>query len=149
LDNDSPPATIYAPPVCGALHAQRRSRSSSGTSKEKLRFNALAVALLATVLPALATMLAALAALAALLATLATLLAALSGVLVLLAGVLVLLARLLLVTALLLAGLLATLLLAALVRVLVLAHRFLQWIPAPWTNRVGTQTFRRATFAWA
>jgi hypothetical protein len=87
--------------------------------------------------------------LAALLSTLAAMLFPLTGVLVLLAGVPVLLAGLLLATALLLPGLLATLLLAALVRVLVLAHRFLPWAPALWVNRVGKRTFRSAPRMWS
>jgi hypothetical protein len=78
----------------------------------------LAIALLTTVLSALTPLL-------------PSLLATLAGLLVLLTGVLVLLAGLLLATALLLPGLLATLLLATLVRVLVLAHRFLPWVPSP------------------
>src|SRR5690242_14397016 len=112
LDNDSPPAAIYAPAVCGALQTQREAPLDERDLPGKPRCEALAVALLATVLAALAAVLAALPTL-------------LPGVLVLLAGGLVLLAGLLLATALLLSGLLAALLLAALVRVLVLAHQFL------------------------
>jgi hypothetical protein len=68
--------------------------------------------------------------------------ALLAGILVLLTRLLALLARPL-APALLLAGLLlATLVLAAPVRVLrVLAHRFLPWVPARGATRVGSGTF--------
>jgi hypothetical protein len=80
----------------------------------------LAASLLTTLLPALTTMLAAL------------------------AGILRLLARLLLLAALLLTGLLLAALLAwvRVLRILILAHYFLPWNPAPATNAPLTSTFR-------
>jgi hypothetical protein len=121
LDKDSPLPTIYAPTVCDVRARIGKGPARRAGPNENYRVAVLAIALLATVLSALT----------ALLPSLATLLATLAGFLVLLTGVLVLLARLLLATALLLPGLLATLLLATLVRVLILAHRFLPWVPSP------------------
>ena len=131
LDKDSPPATIYAPQFTQLQGSNRKPPLvERGPPNRANQHEILAVAVaLSAVLPAL-------------LATLAALLARvlLAGILVLLAGVLVLLAGLLATTALLLTGLLAALLLAALVRVLrILAHRFLPWVPSP-----GSQQCRAA-----
>jgi hypothetical protein len=78
-------------------------------------------------------------------ALLTTVLAALTAMLAALAGILRLLAWLLL-AALLLTGLLLAALLAwvRVLRILVLAHYFLPWNPAPATNAQLTSTFRSA-----
>jgi sterol desaturase/sphingolipid hydroxylase (fatty acid hydroxylase superfamily) len=112
----------FAPPPYPAEMRKGPAPTSGALEGNQYKMLAVALTLLAALLPALLT----------------TMLAALAGVLGLLAGPL-------LAAALLLTGLLlAALLLAALVRVLrILAHRVLHGVPALSVNNVGRQTFPR------